>query len=71
FVLREVEKAEKILRDLFNFYIEHEELISSSWTRDEDPIYVKVTDYISGMTDRYAIKKFTELFIPKEWGGVE
>ncbi len=26
-----------------------------------------VCDYISGMTDRYAVQVFTDLFIPKEW----
>ena len=26
-----------------------------------------VCDYIAGMTDRYAVKKFKELFIPVSW----
>jgi dGTPase len=27
-----------------------------------------VCDYISGMTDRYAVTKFTDLIIPMSWG---
>jgi len=26
-----------------------------------------VCDYISGMTDQYAIEKFEELFVPQGW----
>jgi dGTPase len=26
-----------------------------------------VCDYISGMTDQYAIQKFQEYFVPKSW----
>ena len=26
-----------------------------------------VCDYISGMTDRYAVDLYKDLFIPKEW----
>jgi len=26
-----------------------------------------VCDYIAGMTDRYAVKKFHEIFIPESW----
>ena len=28
---------------------------------------IVVCDYISGMTDQYAIYKFNEYFIPKAW----
>ena len=27
-----------------------------------------VCDYISGMTDKFAVEQFGELFIPKSWG---
>jgi dGTPase len=40
----------------------------------EDPLVRRVCDYIAGFTDRYAIKRFKELFVdplelllPKEW----
>ena len=28
-----------------------------------------VCDYISGMTDRYAIARYEQIFIPKVWRG--
>ena len=28
-----------------------------------------VCDYVSGMTDRYAIETYTNLYIPKVWKG--
>lgn len=35
--------------------------------RDE-PIERAVVDYIAGMTDRYAIKLFSDVYIPRTWG---
>ena len=32
-----------------------------------DPLEIVVCDYISGMTDQYAIYKFEEYFVPKAW----
>ena len=26
-----------------------------------------VTDYVAGMTDRYAVRKFKEIFVPVSW----
>jgi hypothetical protein len=31
----------------------------------------RACDYIAGMTDRYAMAAFVELFVPSEWGRVE
>jgi dGTPase len=33
-----------------------------------EPIERAVVDYIAGMTDRYAIKVFEELYVPRTWG---
>ena len=32
-----------------------------------DPLPIVVSDYISGMTDQYAIQKYEEYFVPKGW----
>lgn len=37
-------------------------------TIDEEGLDAAVRDFIAGMTDRYAIRLFEELFIPKPWG---
>ena len=37
---------------------------------EQEMLYLRlllVTDFISGMTDSYAIAAFEELFIPKSW----
>lgn len=52
-------KAKKIIHWLFEYYVE---LLSKSC--DKDKLQRIVCDYISGMTDRYAIEKFNEHFIP-------
>lgn len=52
-------KAKNIVKELFNYYVE---LLSKSF--DKEKAQRAVCDYISGMTDRYAIEKFKENFIP-------
>lgn len=55
----EESKAEGIVRDLFNYYVD---VLSKNC--DQEKAQIIVCDYISGMTDRYAIEKFKENFIP-------
>ena len=63
-------KARALLKQLFYYYMEHMELIPEKYTRmiengeKKDRI---VCDYISGMTDQYAINKFGEYFLPQAW----
>lgn len=67
----EEQKAENILRELFQYYMEHPELLSTEyiermWQSGETQER-SVCDYISGMTDQYAIAKFQEFFVPVAW----
>lgn len=55
----EENKARNVIRELFFLYSEKLKNIC-----DESRIERIVTDYISGMTDRYAIEKYKENFIP-------
>lgn len=64
-------KAEHMIRALYEYYTEHleslpEEYLVMIYHRGEGVERV-VCDYISGMTDQYAMAKYTELFIPKLW----
>ena len=43
------------------------DLLRINQTRNE-PIERAVVDYIAGMTDRYAIKVFNDLHVPRTWG---
>lgn len=56
----EEKKARNVIRELFFLYTEMLKPIC-----DESKIERIVTDYISGMTDRYAIEKYKENFIPE------
>jgi len=56
----EENKAKRIIRELFGYYVE---VLTPNC--DKDKTQRIVCDYISGMTDRYAIEKFKENFIPK------
>ena len=55
----EEQKASRVIKELFYHYCEILKPIC-----DESRIERVVTDYISGMTDRYAIEKYKENFIP-------
>jgi dGTPase len=37
--------------------------------RDDEPLDTQVTDFIAGMTDRYAIDLYHKLFVPEPWVG--
>ena len=56
----EEKKASRCVEELFNYYkmmLKHE--------LPEDKLEIVISDYISGMTDRYALERFSEIFIPK------
>ncbi len=55
----EEKKARNIIKSLFEYYTE---MLQSCYAPDEIPQIV--TDYISGMTDQYAIRRYLDLFIP-------
>jgi dGTPase len=66
----EFAKALKIIRELYNYYLDHPSLLPNSLIRDDlikENIHRAVCDYIAGMTDRYALSLYRELFFPKPW----
>ncbi len=56
----EEKKARNVIRELFFLYVDMLKNVC-----EENKIERIVTDYISGMTDRYAVEKYKENFIPK------
>ena len=58
---RENEKAARVVRDLFEHYLGHEEERTRS---DEDPV-AETVDFVAGMTDRYALAAYRRLFLPQ------
>ncbi len=64
-VRTEFEKAQKILIALFEYVVAHpEEYLDTS---SEEPVERLAIDFIAGMTDRYALNLFAQLFLPKPW----
>ncbi|MDF2538365.1 MAG: Deoxyguanosinetriphosphate triphosphohydrolase-like protein [Herbinix sp.] len=65
------EQAERLLEHLFLYYEKHLESLPEEYRvrmeLREEPSYQVVSDYIAGMTDRYAVSKFKELMIPSAW----
>lgn len=68
---REEEKAIHMITNLYQYYLNHISLIPESYLeaaqRRGESLERVVCDYIAGMTDSYAIKKFQEYFIPESW----
>ena len=68
---KEEKKAIYIIEEIYNYYYnnleelpkEHRKLYKDKSIAKEDII----CDYIAGMTDRFAVNLFKELFIPKAW----
>lgn len=66
----EEDRAKYIIEQLFYYYmnnfdrlpIEHKNIYNNKKTKEDI-----ICDYIAGMTDRYVINLFKEIFIPKSW----
>ena len=65
----EESKAKDMLLRLYEYYYEHPEAIPADFQPQLsfEGMERTVCDYIAGMTDHYAVDKFTEIFIPKGW----
>ncbi|RJP30712.1 MAG: deoxyguanosinetriphosphate triphosphohydrolase [Actinobacteria bacterium] len=62
-------KAIKVLRNLFAFYLEHPEEMPGEFQGGDEEISIRVCDYVAGMSDRYAIRKHNDHFVPHVWVG--
>ena len=62
-------KAKAMLKRLYEYYYAHPEAIPEDFQPQLsfDGMERTVCDYIAGMTDNYAVDKYTELFIPMGW----
>jgi len=61
-------KAYQVVRTLFDHYMAHpEDLPADERPAEMSELAQAVTDYVSGMTDRFAIRTFEHLMIPSRW----
>ncbi len=76
-VHNEFVKAQKIIRELYEYFLEHEFPNGNSSlneskefagrTTEPAKAHRQVCDFIAGMTDRYALNLYTQIFMPKPW----
>ena len=62
-------KAKAMLKRLYEYYYTHPQAIPEDFQPQMslEGMERTVCDYIAGMTDNYAVNKYTELFIPTGW----
>lgn len=63
-------RAENMIGVLYEYYMTHPEEMPELQKKMIDngtPVWRAVCDYISSMTDRYAIMMFESIYIPKTW----
>ncbi|MBQ8340778.1 MAG: deoxyguanosinetriphosphate triphosphohydrolase [Clostridia bacterium] len=62
-------KAKVMLGQLYTFFADHPERLPIDYleTISKESVERAVCDYLSGMTDRYAIELYRDLFIPEVW----
>jgi len=65
----EESKAQEMLKRLYDYYYNHPEVLPKDFQPQMslEGMERTVCDYIAGMTDHYAVDKYTELFIPAGW----
>lgn len=81
-VMLEERKTGKILRELFEYYIGNFDIFIKDYNLKNNINFlapealksidfktkiILIRDYISNMTDRFALSKFAEIFIPEKW----
>ena len=68
----EEKKAEQLMETLYEYYLLHLDLLPLEYLRlveKGDTREQVVCDYVGAMTDRFAIAKYEEIYIPKCWHG--
>jgi dGTPase len=63
----EFEKAQKILTAIFEYVMAHPDKFLD--LESEETVERLALDFLAGMTDRYALNLYGELFLPKPWAG--
>lgn len=62
-------KVDGIVKGLYDFYINNSELLPEDlkFIVKKEGVKRAVIDHIAGMTDGYAIKKYSDVYIPRSW----
>lgn len=64
-------KAERLTENLYFYYLEHSDMLPSEYINlmklRGDSLERVVCDYVSSMSDRFAVTRFHEIFMPNSW----
>lgn len=62
-------KVEDMLGEMYHHFVKHPETMGNENIKaiDEEGVERVACDYIAGMTDRYALNKYKDIFLPKMW----
>ncbi len=73
YAMGEEEKAERMLSAMYDYFIKYPEKLPETYLKlmNTYPREQVVCDYISSMTDRYAVKVFNSIFVPRGWTFVD
>lgn len=65
----EESKVDKMISELYARYLRNPGKLPAEFQviADGEGLHRAVTDYISGMSDNYAIRVFEDIFVPKSW----
>jgi dGTPase len=70
-IRKEFERAERVVSELWaHFHLHADEFHARHWPRgvpDNEDLSRAVADFITGMTDRYALRTYEECFLPRPW----
>ena len=68
---REDAKSKALLVSLYEYFCSNPEKMPREYfvNVENEGVERCVCDYVSGMTDRYAIELYNELYVPQVWGG--
>ena len=63
----EHDRAIRLLRELFAYFLDHPDQLPPEYHRVPGDLSTRVADFIAGMTDRYAVRTYEQLFLPQGW----
>jgi len=66
----ERDKAKGLVKELYRFFLEHPDILEREYKlyrKGNADLQQSVCDFISGMTDRYALYIYQKYFIPSSW----
>jgi len=65
----ETQRIEHLINSFYDYFLENPQFLAKEeqLLLEKDGINEVVKDHIAGMTDRYAVKLYSELFVPQGW----